>query len=383
MSDRVITDIKGIGPKTEQKLRKRLRKNRPTSRAGEKVSVRDVERNQEVARFVLAADQQRALRDAGSRLSLDRNAKRKEAAASREERRQQRQESDTIRRGDFRVSKEGIREAQDRFEDLPSEERSDDKSSREPVTTDRDLWSENIDTFDYPGVDTPSSRRVRAEPSDSVLNSPTSQQRPRENWRDSQPERTATQERLGEQPDKADAERTGIYRAGDGEFVQRPLRPAGDGQFVSQNGQVVTSLQDPTIGRDPDDGEFEDMPLGREPGVPLPQTGSVNNQSDILGEFVKGEDPFDMSTGGGALDGGTRRESDAEPGRLVEYGGEQVDLTEKSTDDLEQINSFLSRNIDAEVEAQRAKGGMGTSDFAQELAQRQGKVSAELNRRRS
>jgi len=54
MSDRVITDIKGIGPKTEQKLRKRLRKNRPTSRAGEKVSVGDVERNQEVARFVLA-----------------------------------------------------------------------------------------------------------------------------------------------------------------------------------------------------------------------------------------------------------------------------------------------------------------------------------------
>jgi len=378
-----ITDISGIGPKTEQKLRKRLRKNRPTSRAGEKVSVRDVERNQEVSRFVLATDQQRALKDAGSSFKLDRDARKQEAAASREKRRQQRQESNTIRRGDFRVSKDDIRDAQNRFEELPSEERSNDKGSREPVTTDLGLWSENINTFDFPGVDTPSSRRVRAEPSDSVLNSPMSQQRPRKNWRDSQPEQTATQERLGEQPDKADAERTGIYRAGDGEFVERPLRPAGDGQFVSQNGQIVSSLQDPTIGRDPDDGEFEDMPLGREPRVPLPQTGSVNNQSDILGEFVKGDGVFDMSNDGGALDSGGRRESDAEPGRVVEYGGDQVDLREQSTDDLEQINSFLSRNIDAEVEAQRAKGGTGVSDFAQDLSRRQGKVSAELNRRKS
>lgn len=275
-----ITDITGIGAKTEQKLRKRLRKNRPTSRIGETVSITDVERNQAIAKSILAADQQRAIKEAGGRIKLDRDARKQEAAASQEKRRQERQESDTIRRGDFRVSKDGIREAQDRFEELPSEERSDDKNSREPVTTDLDLWTENINTLDYPGVDTPSSRRVRAEPSDSVLNSPTSQQRPRENWRDSQPERTATQERLGEQPDKADAERTGIYRAGDGEFVKRPLQPADDGQFVSQNGQVVSSLQDPTIGRDPDDGEFEDMPLGQEPTVPFPETDAGTKTFD-------------------------------------------------------------------------------------------------------
>jgi hypothetical protein len=126
-----------------------------------------------------------------------------------------------------------------------------------------------------------------------VLNGTNSQTRPRENWRESRPEQTETQQRLGEQPDKADAERTGIYRAGDGEFVERPLQPAGDGRFVSPNGQVVTQpLQDPTIGRDPDDGEFEDMPLSTEPSVPLPDTGDAMGTSGVVGDLVQGNSPF-------------------------------------------------------------------------------------------
>jgi len=64
-----------------------------------------------------------------------------------------------------------------------------------------------------------------------------------------------------------------------------------------------------------------------------------------------------------------------------EFGGEQVDLTERDTDELEQMNSFLSRNIDAEVDAQRAKGGFGTSDFAQEYSEKQTEVALELDRR--
>jgi len=67
--------------------------------------------------------------------------------------------------------------------------------------------------------------------------------------------------------------------------------------------------------------------------------------------------------------------------REIEFGGEQVDLTERDTDELEQMNSFLSRNIDAEVDAQRAKGGFGTSDFAQEYSEKQTEVALELDRR--
>jgi len=166
-----ITDISGIGPKTEQKLRKRLRKTRPTSRAGEKVSLTDVERNQQVARSVLAADQQQALLESGSRFTPDRETKQKIAKKKQDGR--ERSESDTIRRGDFRVGKDEFKSAREQFKELPEDERSEDKNSRDPVVTDFDVWSDNIGRFDSPGVDTPSNRRVRTEDTDIALNDPT------------------------------------------------------------------------------------------------------------------------------------------------------------------------------------------------------------------
>lgn len=274
-----ITEISGIGEKTAEKLRKRIstRGNRVTG----DLTVSDVttQRGQTFAQNVLASNQQKALSEATMAFTPDRESRQKMAKKQSQQRSQT--GSDTIRRGDFTVQKDSIETAREKFNDLPDDKRSEDKSEREPVVTNVDLWSENISRFDFPGVDTPSNRRVRAEPSDSVLNGTNSQTRPRENWRESQPEQTETQQQLGEQPDKADAERTGIYRASDGEFVERPLQPAGDGRFVSPNGQVVTQpLQDPTIGRDPDDGEFVDMPLSTEPSVPLPNTGVASGSHD-------------------------------------------------------------------------------------------------------
>jgi hypothetical protein len=349
-----LTDVRGIGEKTAEKLRRRL--SRPTGKLGSEVTVGEAARADAVTKSILAADQQRALSDEAISFNPERGA-RKETTSSRE-----RTRSDTLTRGDFRVQKEAVKTARGEFEDLPEDKRSEDKSGREPVVTDVELWRENINQLDFPGVDTPRSPRVRAEPSDSVLNDTDAQRRPRENWQESQPEPTETQRRLGEEPEKADAERTGIYRASDGEFVERPLRPAGDGQFVSPNGQGVSQpLQDPTIGRDPDDGEFVDMPLATEPTVPLPDVGGAKGPSDVVGKFVQ--------SGGMA------------ESREIEFGGEQVDLTERDTDELEQMNSFLSRNIDAEVDAQRAKGGFGTSDFAQDYSEKQTEVALELDRR--
>jgi len=267
-----ITKISGIGPKTEQKLRKRLRKSRPTSRAGEKVSVTDIERNQAVAKTVLAADQQEALIESGSRFKPDRETRQKIATNKQEKR--DRSESDTIRRGDFRVGKDELKAARDRFEEVPEDERSEDKNSRDPVVTDLDVWSDNISRFDFPGVDTPSNRRVRTEDTDIALNDTTGLSRPRETFRNSKPEPDEAQRKLGIKPKGADAERTGLVRGSGGEFVERPLRPTDGGAFRSANGRAVTGgLQDPTIGRDPDDGEFVDLPAGGEPAVPLPDTG--------------------------------------------------------------------------------------------------------------
>lgn len=282
-----ITKISGIGPKTEKKLRKRLRKNRPTSRAGEKVSLRDVERNQQVAQFVLAADQQQALVEAGSQFRPDDKARRKMAKKKQQD--QTRPESDRIRRGDFRVGKDELQSAQDTFEDLPDDRREEDKNSRDPVVTNLDVWEDNIGRFDYPGVDTPSNRRVRTDDTDIALNDTTGLSRPRPTFRNSKPEPDEAQRELGIEPKGADAERTGLVRASDGEFVERPLRPTDGGAFRSANGQTVTGgLQDPTIGRDPDDGEFVDLPAGGEPAVPLPDTGGVDGPDDVLGEFVQG-----------------------------------------------------------------------------------------------
>lgn len=285
-----ITDISGIGPKTEKKLRKKLRKNRPTSRAGEKVSLTDVERNQAVAKFVLAADQQEALVEAGSRFTPDREVKQKIAKKKQDSR--ERSESDTIRRGDFRVSKDKFKSARERFKELPDDERSEDKNSRDPVVTDLDVWSDNIGRLDYPGVDTPSNRRVRTEDTDIALNDTNGLTRPRETFRNSKPEPDEAQRQLGIKPKGADAERTGLVRGSDGEFIERPLRPTDSGAFRSANGRTVTGgLQDPTIGRDPDDGEFVDLPAGGEPSVPLPDTGGMGGPSDVVGEFVQGGEP--------------------------------------------------------------------------------------------
>jgi hypothetical protein len=356
-----ITDISGIGPKTEKKLRKRLRKNRPTSRAGEKVSVTDINRNQVIAKSILAADQQRALKDAGSRIKLDRDARKKEAAASREK---ARQESDTIRRGDFRVGKDEIREAQDRFEDLPDDRREKDKNSRDPVVTDLDVWQNNISRFDFPGVDTPSNRRVRTDDTDIALNDTTGLTVPRETFQNSKPEPDEAQRELGITPKGADAERTGLVRAKDGEFVERPLRPTDGGAYRSANGQTVTGgLQDPTIGRDPDDGEFVDLPAGGEPAVPLPDSGNGGG----MGVSLTSEDRSvletlarsNMASGGRAErieearlsdDPSTEaREAVVETGESILNFRDEIESPKRtdtdfiSSDDLDRIDSVVSK----------------------------------------
>jgi hypothetical protein len=269
-----LTDIKGIGPKTEQKIRDALTaRQRGLEKVGDEVTVREATKNEAITKSKLAANQQVALSNEAFSFSATRRARN---AVSTSNKNRKQTDSDTIRRGDFRVGKDAIETARDRFEEVPEDERSEDKNSRDPVVTDLDVWSDNISRFDFPGVDTPSNRRVRTEDTDIALNDTTGLSRPRETFRNSKPEPDEAQRELGIKPKGADAERTGLVRASDGEFVERPLRPTDGGAFRSANGQTVTGgLQDPTIGRDPDDGEFVDLPAGGEPGVPLPDTGGM------------------------------------------------------------------------------------------------------------
>lgn len=140
-----------------------------------------------------------------------------------------------------------------------------------------------------------------------------------------------------------------------------PKRSAGGGFFTQ------SPTQPTDIGREAD-GEFA-RPESSPDIAPAPIDRDAGT-----GRF--GLDPFDITAGvGGGVGGGVES-------REIEYGGEQVDLTEQDTGELENMNEFLSQNVDAEVEAQRAKGGFGTSDFAQEYSQKQTQVASELDRRR-
>jgi hypothetical protein len=153
-----------------------------------------------------------------------------------------------------------------------------------------------------------------------------------------------------------------------------PLGESGGVDAGMGGSDVFRGRTRPTdIGREPD-GEY-----ARPESDPDIAPASVARNTET-GEF--GLDPYDLTSGGigegvGLLSSGGTTES-----REIEYGGEQIDLTEQDTDDLESMNDFFKRNIDAEVEAERGRGGFGTSDFAQDMSSRQVEVATELDRRK-
>lgn len=272
-----ITEIRGIGEKTANAVRKRIsrRGNRITSGT---VTVGDVVSSQTRAKIELDANQQRNIASETTAFSPSKRA-RNQSSARKEAR--DNQPSETINRGDYTIARNDFKAAREKFGNLSDEKQNEDRNSREPVTTNRELWEDNVDSLDFPGVDTPSTRRPRQQGNDFLFNDTTSQRRPRESWRESEPEQTEAQERLGQQPPTADSERTGIVRNENGTFISRPIEPdKSEGQYRSANGLYVgEEVQDPTIGRDPGTGEFEDRPLENEPTNDVP-------------------DPFDFFGGG-------------------------------------------------------------------------------------
>jgi len=291
MPDKRLTDVPYIGEQTAEKLRRKLRGSRPTSRAGEPVSVQDATKFGTRAKNVLDARQQRKLAEAADTFGFKPTRKARQQQAAREQESNTPTDRKTISRGDFRVQRDDLESARDTFEELPEDKQSDDRSSREPVTTDLDQWENNVGKFDFPGVDTPQQRKPRQKTVDTLFTSIDGARRPREAWRDSKPERTAAQERLGETPAGFNAERTGVLRdSDDGEFVERPLQ-ATDAGLVSANGRRVSAtVQDPTIGRDPD-GEFVDRPLSSEPSINAPEFVES-------GDSGRGRNPYELTADG-------------------------------------------------------------------------------------
>jgi len=288
-----ITDIPYIGEKTAQELKKKIpSSSRATTRAGDEPTTTEVAKNTAIAQFVLSSRQQQKLvEDSDARFTPSKEARRKQAKKARSN--ENRSKSDTIRRGDYRVDRDTYRDANETFEELPDDEQSEDKASRDPVTTNLSVWEKNIDTLDYPGIDTPQSRKVRQNTVDNLFTPPSSKSK-REAWRESKPEPTEAQRRLGEKPKGADAERTGVLRNdSNGQFIERPVKPGPDGELETANGRDVSSVvQDPTIGRDPDDGEFIDRPLENEPEISVPGAFATSGGGSAT------RDPFEFNAAG-------------------------------------------------------------------------------------
>ncbi len=158
---RNLTDIPYIGEQTENDLRRRLRGSRATSMIGNEVSVNEAERYQEVTRSILNARQQRELAEVATGFLPERSARQQQESTmpSPEER-------DTIRRGDFRVGRDVFQNAQETHDERTARSQELDEERRARVTTDFDRWAADPNSWDFPGVDTPSQRRPRRQEKD-------------------------------------------------------------------------------------------------------------------------------------------------------------------------------------------------------------------------
>jgi len=67
-------------------------------------------------------------------------------------------DSGLVEAGDFQVGSPDIQEAIEAHEDRPEFNQERDEQFRARVTTDVDKWMNDMDSFDFPGVDTPSNR---------------------------------------------------------------------------------------------------------------------------------------------------------------------------------------------------------------------------------
>ena len=213
---------------------------------------------------------------------------------------------------------------------------------------------------------------------------------------------TESRQTFGFDPDR-DRERAGQVAVAAQEYLEREQGLDFDeaGQQINTGNPDLGTVEQATSGllgprRSPDSGLdlFAPRPtqptdIGREADGEFARPESDPDirpapidRSRKTGRF--GTDPFDLGSGllddqGGADDitFGENVES-----REIEFGGATMDLTQQDTDELEQMNDFLSRNADAEVSAERARGGFGTSDMAQDFSARQVQVQSELDRRR-
>lgn len=148
-----LTDLPGIGEKTEKDLRTSFAKERSTSRVGDELLVSEVRPHNDEGGILdvkLDRNQKESVADeigrpvggvlGSSRTSTGRTSKIPDGHK---------------RKGEFVYEAGARQKAHEKFSDLPKDRRQQDRNHRARVTTDYDRWKDNTSGLDFPGVDTP------------------------------------------------------------------------------------------------------------------------------------------------------------------------------------------------------------------------------------
>lgn len=160
-----LTDLPGIGEKTELDIRKSLRGSRPTSRVGKEVSVNEVAKSARAGKgglvdVKLNKNQKEALAD-----ELGRSVGGVTGSSSGLGGSGSKIPDGFDVQGPFLYESGARKEAFEEFNELPEDRQQADRSERARVTTDFDEWEDNISGLDFPGIDTP-KRKPREKDKD-------------------------------------------------------------------------------------------------------------------------------------------------------------------------------------------------------------------------
>jgi len=163
-----VTEVPYIGEKTARELRRKGRGSTFNRTTTGPVTIREAaSMGDGLLQVVLDTRQRRKLAEASGRaetafLTTDERAK----LASQQRDSGSTDPGDNIRRGDFRVDRDLFKEAREQHNSRSELSQERDENNRARITTDYAKWTNDPDSFDFPGVDTPNKRKPRGQKKD-------------------------------------------------------------------------------------------------------------------------------------------------------------------------------------------------------------------------
>jgi len=163
MRNQEITDVPYIGETTAFQLRKAV----PRNKCGTKLTAGKASRlPNDVLQVKLDKRQRKELAKAVGEPETKFLTREEKSEIASQQQSGRTDPGETIRRGDFKVNRETYKEGREMHNERSAEAQRVDEQRRARVTTDFSQWANNMDSFDYPGIDTPNRRKPRRKDKD-------------------------------------------------------------------------------------------------------------------------------------------------------------------------------------------------------------------------